>query len=44
MMCVRIDNVETNKDAGIEYKNADKCKILEDDKDAQKSCNYQYKD
>lgn len=34
MMCVRIDNVATNMDAGIEYSKADKCKILEDDKAA----------
>jgi len=44
MMCVRIDQVVTNMDEAIDYTNADKCKIDEDDTAAQKACNYQYKD
>lgn len=44
MMCVRIEQVETNTDIGKDYPNADKCKIDEDDVAALKACNYQYKD
>jgi|TARA_B110000305_G_C19246329_1_gene542514 hypothetical protein len=44
MMCVRIEKVVTNTDKGVDYPDADKCKIEEDDAAALKACEYQYKD